>query len=78
MDMHKWVAASRSELEKEDATRRLAWAREHEHLSAEDWLSWVWSDEMYVQRMAGASRGQTWVLLGVTYAVTYSSRLDLL
>lgn len=55
------MAASRSELEEDDAAQHLAWAREHEHLGAEDWLSWVWSDEMYVRRMAGASRGQTWV-----------------
>ena len=59
--MRKWLAASRSELEEVDATQRLEWAKEHEGLGVEDWLSWVWSDEMYVRRMAGASRGQTWV-----------------
>ena len=57
------MSASSSELEEVDATRYLEswWAKEHEHLGEEDWLRWVWSDDMYVRRMSGASRGQTCV-----------------
>ncbi|RPB04540.1 hypothetical protein L873DRAFT_1799463, partial [Choiromyces venosus 120613-1] len=37
-DMCKWLAATHSELEEEDAVRQLAWAQEHEHLTVQNWL----------------------------------------
>jgi len=40
-DMKKWMAASRTELEAEDARKQLAFAADHRNLSIDNWLYWI-------------------------------------
>lgn len=40
-DMKKWMAISWTELEAEDARKRLEFPLEHQNLSTNDWLHWI-------------------------------------
>jgi len=61
VDIKKRRARGVTKLEDGDARRCLAWCEDHKDLTENDWLFFVWSDETYVRRMEGASRGQEWV-----------------
>jgi len=61
VDINKRRARGVTKLEDGDARRRLAWCKDHNDLTENDYLSFVWGGDTYVRRMEGASRGQEWV-----------------
>jgi transposase len=48
--IRKWRALKRPLLNKEQARKRLEWAKAHRHWTVEDWAKVVWSDESAIQK----------------------------
>lgn len=58
-NMKRWLARERPKLTTERAAKRLAWAKEHRHWTAEDFKKVLWSDECSIEK--SATGAQTWV-----------------
>ena len=59
-----WLAKKRPLLTPEVAAKRLAWCKEREHWSYEQWYIVIWSDECSVERGTDKERG--WVFRFLT------------
>ncbi|KAI9041265.1 uncharacterized protein KD926_007219 [Aspergillus affinis] len=57
----KWRQKRRPEIKPEHAVKRLAWAREYEFMTPEDWACVKWSDECTVERGVGKRPIWTWL-----------------
>jgi len=51
-----WIAKKRPLLTLEVASKRYAWALEHEHWTYKDWVKVIWSDECSIERELGKRR----------------------
>lgn len=58
-NIKKWLALERLKLTPERAKKRLAWAKEHQHWTADDFQKILWSDECSIEKSATST--QTWV-----------------
>lgn len=56
---HRRVAKKVPYLSKLTKEKRLAWAKEHQHWTAKEWVNIAWSDEAYV--VLGENKGRIWV-----------------
>ena len=57
--IRKWKAVGRCLLTRKDAKARYKWAREHQHLTKEDWAKFSWSDESLIKQ--DSDPRQSWV-----------------
>jgi len=57
--IRKWKAVERCLLTSKDAKARYKWAREHQHLTKEDWAKFAWSDETVIRQ--DSDPHQLWV-----------------
>ena len=53
MGRQKWKQLNRPYIDEVHARKRLAWAREYEYFTPDDWARVRWSDEHTVERGAG-------------------------
>lgn len=70
--IRKWKAVERCLLRSKDAQARYKWAREHRHLTKEDWAKFAWSDESLIKQDSDPC--QLWVFRHQTKREKYDKK----